>query len=35
MLRKLNNEIIKQLFNNRPLDEVLLALRLYYHKLYI
>ena len=27
---KLNNDIIKQLFNNHPLDEVLLALRLYF-----
>ena len=29
---KLNNEIIKQLFNNNNLDEVLLTLRLYCHK---
>ena len=32
---KLNNEIIKQLFNNRPLDEVLIALRLYFATNYI
>ena len=32
---KLNNDIVKQLFNNHPLDEVPLALRLYCHKSYI
>ena len=32
---KLNNDIIKQLFDNHPLDEVLLALRLYFPKHYI
>ena len=30
VILKLNNEIIKQLFNNTPLDEVFLALRLYF-----
>ena len=32
---KLNNEIIKQLFNNRPLDEVLLSTSSLFYKLYI